>query len=152
MSKNVQLLTTALSYASVSEFSGTAAHPDILRMFETAGHSWVNNDETPWCSAAMCQWVTECGGQMPARHRLRARSWLTLGIDDGYGVITNVHDLQPGDISIFWRNGPTSIYGHVTLHCDEAERWMHCLGGNQSNRVRIKPYPSYRWLEARRLL
>ena len=46
------------------------------------------------------------------------------------------------------------MYGHVGLYCSHSSdgRWLYLLGGNQSNRVCIKPYPAYRFLEGRRIL
>lgn len=148
---NNELLAKALSYSSVRERPGPQFNPEIVEFFKSAGHSWVNSDETPWCSAFMCHVVKECGGAIPYRLRLRARSWLMLDFTTATRIET-IDDLTPGDVVILWRNGRDSVYGHVGLFCDATDHWIYLLGGNQSNRVCVKPYPAYRFLEGRRIL
>lgn len=149
---NDAILAKALSYASVREVPGSNDNPEILGFFETAGHGWVNSDETPWCSAFACHVVRECGGVIPESRRLRARSWLTLNSERDHATrIDSIDELEPGDVVVLWRNGRDSIYGHVGFFCDATTNWIYLLGGNQSNRVCVKAYPAYRFLEGRRV-
>jgi uncharacterized protein (TIGR02594 family) len=153
MDLNNKLVLEALQHIHVKELPGRSlANTEILRYFETSGHAWVDSDETPWCSAFMCHVVNACGGQLPGTNRLRARSWLTLAPYEAENIEHTI-ELETGDVTILYRNGKNSVYGHVGLFIDMSTdaQWLYLLGGNQSNRVCIKAYPAYRFLGGKRM-
>ena len=88
---------------------------------------------------------------MPARGRLRARSWLTLR-EPAAIRITRRQDLEPGDVVVLWRERPDTELGHVGLFAREEGWWLHLFGGNQSNACKFKPYARNRFIEGRRLM
>lgn len=125
----------------VKEIAGPEHNPIILDFFKAAGHSWVRDDETAWCSAFLC-WVAEqCGYKHP--HSLLARDWLNVG-----EVVTE--PIQ-GDIAIYWRVAANTNYGHVHLWLNSTYENNYGIGGNQSNMVTYAPYPKSRLLGYRRL-
>lgn len=151
MTANELLTLNALRFASVKEIPGPENHQSILEFFKSAGHSWVWSERTPWCSAFMCHIAMLSGCAMPERRRLLARSWLRLGGDDAIDVEA-VDDMTPGDVVIFRSpDRSNDVNGHVGLFCDATTHWIYTLGGNQSNRVKIKAYPRWRFLSGRRL-
>lgn len=139
------LYLESTKYLGVRERYGKANSPEIMAFFKSAGHSWVNSEETPWCSAYMCHLCVTLG--LPSTQSLRARSWLDV---DGAETIDRIEDLRINDILILWRVSRDSIYGHVTLFGAHRDGRLHGLGGNQSNKVCSKPYPDYRFLSGRR--
>lgn len=136
------MLQHAFKYIGVRELDGPADHPEIMRFFETAGHGWVNSEETPWCSAALCQVVSDAGFEHTGS--LRARSWLDWGDPVPQG------DQRPGDVAVLWRVSRKSVYGHVGLYLSERDGNLCLLGGNQSNEFKVKKYKAWRLLEYRR--
>lgn len=104
-------------------------------------------DSTPWCSA----FVNHCMQRvkLPSTRSLAARSWLR------YGETVPRADLAFGDIVILYRGiklGPQVINapGHVGF----AHRWdatsIWLAGGNQGDKVSIRPYPWSRVIGLRR--
>jgi len=138
---NDSLILKAVSMLGVKEIAGPEHNPIILDFFRAAGHSWVRDDETAWCSAFLC-WVAEqCGYKHP--HSLLARDWLNVG-----EVVTE--PIQ-GDIAIYWRVAANTNYGHVHLWLNSTYENNYGIGGNQSNMVTYAPYPKSRLLGYRRL-
>jgi len=137
----VDLLLKALSQVGVTEIVGESDNPRILDYFEKSGHSWVKNDELAWCSAFI-NWVAKLTGYEYTK-RLNARSWLDVGEE--------IQDPHIGDLVIFWRKSKSSVYGHVGLFISQEGQYIHVLGGNQSNRVRISKYSKSQLLGYRRL-
>ena len=123
------------------EVPGEMDNPSILKYFHEIGHEWVEHDELAWCSA-YCNWVAKmCGYEYTGK--LNARSWLDVG--------NIVIDFELGDLAILWRVNPDSKWGHVGFPIRRDENSIWILGGNQSNMVRISPYPFSRLLGYRRL-
>jgi len=137
---NASLLNIALSEYGVTEMVGTQDNPEVLKYFARLGFGTLK-DETAWCSAFM-NWVAmECGLEYTGK--LTARSWLGVGEDVKYPT--------KGDVVIFWRSSPDSWKGHVGIYINSDDKFVWCLGGNQSNQVNIKKYAKHRVLGYRRL-
>jgi uncharacterized protein (TIGR02594 family) len=104
----------------------------------------LQKDSTAWCSA----FVNWCFAQlqMPRTHSLAARSWLDYG--------RGRNDYRFGSVIVLWRGAPLpASIKNAPGHVGFVERWdgenVYVLGGNQSNRVSIKPYPHSRVLSVR---
>ncbi len=53
-------------------------NPVVLKYFDDVGHSWVNDDETPWCAAFIGSMLFRAG--IRATNKLNARSYLDWGM------------------------------------------------------------------------
>ena len=138
-----RLLEVALDEYGVAEKSG---EPDADRILAYADESSVPDttaDETPWCSIFM-NWVAETAGY-EASEQQNARSWLNVG--------RPVETPVPGDVVVFWRESRDSWKGHVGVYVGHSQdgSQVHCLGGNQDDRVDISAYDVDRVLGFRRL-
>lgn len=135
-----------LAYAAASEeiglteIPGAVDEPRIVEMFAKAGHSYVKDDETAWCAAAMGAWLEEAG--LPSTRKLNARSYLDWG--------QPVNDPEPGDVVVFWRGSRDGWQGHVAFYVDESDDAVKVLGGNQRNQVNVMPYSKGQVLGYRR--
>lgn len=137
-----EIVEIALSQIGTQEIKGKVDNPEIVNYFAEIGHSWVDNDETPWCSAFV-NWCAQKAGYEYTK-RLNAKSWLDIGI--------TVENPEIGDIVIFWREDPSSWKGHVGIFITEINGMVYTLGGNQSGgNVSIKGYPIEKVLGYRRL-
>lgn len=141
---NKQHLIIALAEARQTEIKGTQDNPRILQYFEDIGFEAAKlKDETSWCSAFI-NWVC-LQVDLPRSNKLTARSWLKVGHE------VKKDQQEIGDVVIFWRDSPNSWKGHVAFYLREDDKWIYCLGGNQSNTVKISAYPKSRLLGYRRL-
>ncbi len=135
-------LKKALSQYNIREIVGKRDNPEVLKYFDALGYKGSKlKDETAWCSAFVNWCCKEAG--LPYSGKLTARSWLKVGMQ--------VKKPKIGDIVIFWRESRQSWKGHVGFFIRETKNYIYVLGGNQSNKVCIKPYPKYRLLEYRRI-
>lgn len=138
MSKVIE--TALIEYGKV-EIPGSKHSAHILEYFAEIGHSWVKDDETPWC-AAFVNWVLkECN--IKGTGKLNARSFLTLG--------TLITDPKVGDIVVLWRGSKTAAEGHVGFFITERDGLIYILGGNQSDKVCVSAYPKTQLLAYRRV-
>lgn len=140
MDKIIQVATKELG---ISEITGPNHNDRILQYSDDIGISWINDDETPWCSVFM-NWVAMKSGVKRSRSAA-ARSWLNVGF--------SVDNPEPGDIVVYWRGNPNSHQGHVGIffgYSSDKTR-IYTLGGNQNNSVSISAYPAERVLDFRRL-
>ncbi len=124
---------------NVKEVPGS---PSAGRIIEYHSHTTLRatSDEIPWCSAAMCCAMHECG--LSSTQSAAARSWLGFGI--------RLKSFQLGAIAIFERGAPESLSGHVAIALSEDNGVVTCIGGNQSNAVAVAKYPkskliAYMW-------
>lgn len=139
-----KIIKTALTQYGIAEVRGLQHNPEILKYFRQSGFEYINDDETPWCSAFV-NWVAFMTDH-ERTEKLNARSWLDIG-----KVIQEEEPLI-GDVVIFWRGAdPNGWQGHVAFYIGENETHYFVLGGNQSNMVCIKPYPKTKLLGFRRL-
>lgn len=136
-----RILTTALTQIGIEEIKGSEHNQKVLKYFKAAGFEGVRNDETAWC-AAFVNWVLVTNNLKPSG-KLTARSLL--------GVGTATTEPEQGDIVVLWREKASSWKGHVGIFIREEGNLVYILGGNQSNKVCIKPYARRRLLGYRRL-
>ena len=129
-----EMMAHAMDLFNVSEVPGAENNPQIMKMFAAIDQDWVQGDETSWCSAFINYLAKENGYDYSGS--LTARSWLPIG---RRASIPN-----PGDIAVLWRESPDSWKGHVGFFIRDDGMNVWILGGNQSNKVCIKPYPRER--------
>lgn len=110
-----------------------------LRAIET----WVNDDETAWCSAFVNHCAREAGYEQS--DNLAARSWLKFGDE------VDIGKARQGDVVIFWRGSPSAWTGHVGFVDSLTASSVRTLGGNQNNEVNITSYARSMVLGIRRL-
>jgi uncharacterized protein (TIGR02594 family) len=126
------LLEVWESRLGIEEVSGKKHNPVILEWWMDAGHPEIIDDETAWCSGAMCSAAKAAGLPFPPVNvNTMARSWLTMG----KGV--SPAEVQPGDVVVWPRGKPNSGSGHVNC-VKEVRRTktsvkVKCIGGNQSH-------------------
>lgn len=137
------MVQQASKFLGVAEIPGDEDHPDIMEFFTSAGHSWVRSEKTPWCSAFMCHVAFLAGVKHPGS--LRARNWLNLRYQDGWTVDKRCppESLRYGDVLVLQR-GHSISQAHVALFLGRRDKWLHCLGGNQNNKVCVKRYAESR--------
>lgn len=125
----MSLLKIALSQYGIKEILGSNHNQIILDYAKETGFSWVNDDETPWCSIFMNWCAMKAGLQRTGK--ANARSWLDIGLV--------VSEPEVGDIVILKR-GDSDWQGHVAIYINEIDEYINVLGGNQSNQVNISKY------------
>jgi len=126
-------LTIARKDLGLKEMPGAMNEPRILDAFAAIGHSWLNNDEQPWCAAMLGHWLIKAKLPFP-KNAFRALSWLTYGA--GY-----VHPMY-GAIAVMTRQGG----GHVGIvtGVTKDKKYVRVLGGNQQNMVCESFFPATR--------
>ncbi|WP_267434694.1 TIGR02594 family protein [Sphingomonas sp. GM_Shp_1] len=137
-----RMVSEALKIWGVEEKPGGKNNPEILAWAQEVGGDvaeFYNADSIPWCGLTMAL-VARRAGKTPPANPLWALNWRKFGEPSG----------QPdlGDIVTFTRNGG----GHVGLYVGEDESRYHILGGNQGDKVCIRPYAKERFVEARKPL
>jgi len=130
-------LIFARRFIGLKEIPGTENNPIIVNWLVKL-KAWWREDETPWCGLFVAAVFNDCGIEI-AKNWMRARAWLEWGII--------LPEPTVGCVVIYSRNGG----GHVgfVVGQDQAGNLM-TLGGNQSNKVTIAPFPKervlgYRW-------
>jgi len=137
----------AESQLGVHEYPGGDENPHLLRYWRetklSAGGNRPAVEDDAWCSTFM-NWCA-MKANVKRSGKPNARSWLDVGAD--------VAQPEVGDVVVFWRDGKDSAFGHVALfHSVSADaKWINVLGGNQGQRVCVKPYEAERKLGYRRL-
>jgi len=126
----------ASEYLGLKEYPGAKHNKKIVQMFADSGHSWVQDDETPWCAAFVGSVLNQIGVQ--GSGKLNARSYLDWGEE--------TDEPEKGDIVVYWRGSKDSWKGHVGFFAGWDGDNILTLGGNQGNRVSIKPYHKNRLL------
>lgn len=111
-----------------TEVPGPVNNPRIVEYHATTTLK-ATDDETSWCSSFV-NWCVKKAG-FKGTNSAAARSWLK------WGVVTD--DPKEGDIVIFKRP-PSPTSGHVAFFVKKEGDFIYCLGGNQSNQVRISKY------------
>jgi uncharacterized protein (TIGR02594 family) len=133
----------AEGFLGVAEYPAARHNPQILQFFGDAGHSWVQDDETPWCAAFVGSVLAQCGIQ--GTSKLTARSYLD------WGEPVDLDKAQKGDVVVFWRGSRNGWQGHVAFYSHQDAEHIYVLGGNQGNKVSIAPYKKERLLGIRRV-
>lgn len=148
---STNLFLIAQRYMGRKELPGEYENAPFIMDWLTLDADWPQNDEVPWCSAAMNFWCWLL--DLPRTKSLLARSWL------GVGMPIELEDAEVGfDVVIFSRgNGkqpPASDVtapGHVALFAGVVGDKIYVLGGNQGDSVSLRGYPKSRLLGVRRI-
>ena len=133
--------SVAHAYIGLKEIAGDDHNETILDFWELC-HLPFESDETPWCAGFVGGCLEKCGIQS-TRSGL-ARSYLKWG--------KPIEEPRVGAIVVFWRVSRYSSSGHVGFVAGNPDGgFIPTLGGNQGNKVCIKPYPQsrvlgYRWV------
>ena len=101
------------------------------------------NDETPWCAGYACGVLEEAGIRSPRSAAARSFYW------KGWGRALSGPAV--GCVVSMWRGSKKGAYGHVGFVVGK-DRFgnLMVIGGNQGNRVSIRPFNrnrvlSYHW-------
>lgn len=122
-------LRAAWDDLGLKEIPGKKDNPKVVQMYAESGFPYINDDETPWCAAAVGAWLKRAG--LKPSGSLMARSYLNWGE-------TTSHPKR-GDIVIFSRGKAPS--GHVAFYLGEDKNKIYHIGGNQSNAVTVTGSP-----------
>lgn len=142
MENRIRILERALTQYGIVEIPGKEKNnPEILKYFKIIGKTWIKDDETAWCSAAM-NWVCKMEG-LDCSGELNARSWLKVGCE--------TVDPKPGNIVVLWRESMNSWKGHVGVFIKHDRDRIWILGGNQSNSFQISTYAKFKLLGYRKI-
>lgn len=140
-------MSTLINFAAreigTKEIPGSRHNTKIVNYAKEAGFTYINDDETPWCSFFM-NWVAK-KAKLETTNKANARSWLNVGLP--------VVNPEPGDVVIFWRESPNSYKGHVGLFTgySQDQSRIYTLGGNQNDQVSLTAYSASQLLGFRRL-
>ncbi len=115
-----------------AERSGVTDNARIVQYLASVGLA-SENDETPWC-AAFVNWCL-LQARAPRTRLANARSFLAGW--DGQCLSRPSY----GCIVVFTRP-PNPLQGHVALYTGPSGGDLLVLGGNQANKVCLKPYPA----------
>lgn len=132
----------AQSEIGTKEIRGSKHNRNIIQYFADIGHSWVQDDETAWCAAAVGSWLERSG--IKSTKALNARSYM------GWGIHCDLEVAEPGDIVVFWRGTPNGWQGHVALYISHSATHIKVLGGNQKDQVCIAEYSREQFLGVRK--
>jgi uncharacterized protein (TIGR02594 family) len=122
------LINVALLEYGNAGIIGEIDNPEVVKYFHDTGYTFIDHDETPWCSAFL-NWVCKkCNVETP--NKLNARSFLDVGAE--------TTEPKLGDIVVFWRIALDGPYGHVGLFIRKVGNIIYVLGGNEDNTVKIK--------------
>lgn len=130
-------LKAAFKDLGLKEIRGARDNPRIVEMFALAGHSWVDDDETAWCAAAVGAWLVETGYR--GTGSLMARSYLR------WGKKTRA---KRGAIMVLPR-GKDPRFGHVAIVLGVENGRVYYIGGNQKDTVNIMSTKASRVLDFR---
>lgn len=146
----VTALTIAHQYLGIREIPGERFNSLVLAMLQL-DNSWVEDDETPWCSAFVNFVHFQLPG-LPRSHSLAARSWLLVGASVGLDYAAPGYDIVVLKRGGGDQPGPAVIKapGHVGFYVGHTETDVTLLGGNQGDAVSITSFPRSRILDIRR--
>lgn len=118
-------------------------HNERIVEYHAATSLRATSDEVAWC-ASFVNWCLK-KASITGTNSARARSFLT------WGVAVSLEEAQRGDIVVLSR-GVNVQFGHVGFFAGQEGKSVLVLGGNQSNKVSISPYPLHRILSIRRAI
>lgn len=130
-------LIKAFEEVGVKEIPGSKHEKRIIE-YHSVTSLKATTDEVPWCASFVC-WVLE-KSNITSTRSAAARSFLNWGIKTGP---------TRGCVVVFARP-PNPSSGHVGFYLYQTDTHIVCLGGNQSNEVRVSRYSknnllAYRW-------
>jgi uncharacterized protein (TIGR02594 family) len=118
-------------------------HNERIVEYHAATSLRATSDEIAWC-ASFVNWCLK-KAIIDGTNSARARSFLT------WGVAVSLEEAERGDIVVLSR-GTNVQFGHVGFFAGQEGKSVLVLGGNQSNKVSISPYPLHRILSIRRAI
>lgn len=127
-------LEIAKKEIGVKESDGGIDNPRIIEYHQKTGLK-AQDQDVAWCSSFVNWCVDKCG--MKGTNSAAARSWLSWG--------KALPSYRKGAIVVLKR-GNSKWQGHVGFAVDKKLGFVKILGGNQSNAVNEKWYPSYKVL------
>lgn len=133
-------LTRARAYVGLAEVPGKKHNATILKWWKAIKAAIVD-DETAWCAAFVGGVLEEAG--IKSSRSASARSYLTHG--------SKIEKPAVGCIVVFWRGSKEGWSGHVGFVVGRDQNGnLMVLGGNQGDKVSIKPFGKdrilgYRW-------
>lgn len=143
---NKAVILTASQFLGVKEIYGAESNPTILKFWELLNITWAKDDNVAWCAAAHNAILKLAGCNYYESGLARK----TLDLKDT-GI--TIESAILGDSVVFSR-GSNPTHGHVGIFIraegTESNRYIVCLGGNQSDEFRASRYPASRLLGFRR--
>lgn len=128
----------ARSYLGLREYRGNRHNPKILEWWSKCRLPFTD-DETPWCAGFVGGVMEECGIRSTRSAAARSYNW------QGWGK--SLSKPCVGAVVVFWRKSRRGPYGHVGIVVGrDQNKNLMVLGGNQGNRVSIKPFSRSRVL------
>jgi len=119
----------AESLLGTREIRGARHNQVIMSWAEKLG-LWYPDDETPWCGLFVANCLATALSDEPnPGNPLGARNWQKFGRE--------IETPTLGAVVVFWRGSRNGWKGHVGFYDGEDATHIHCLGGNQSNKVSI---------------
>lgn len=142
---NKAVLLNAVQFLGVKEIDGTESNETILDFWKTLQIDWAVNDSFAWCAAAhnAILKISKCNYFETglARKTLELKS----KIEPDNAII--------GD-SVVFNRGTNSTFGHVGIFLRfeiiGSEKYIVCLGGNQSDEFKASKYHISRLVGFRR--
>lgn len=130
MTTGEKLYKHAMKDYGLKELPGPESKPRIKQAINLAA-AWLEDDDskTPWCGCIMGLWFTELG-LMPPKAYYRAIEWLNVGKP------VSIDQSVRGDLVVFARPGGN----HIAMVDHWDEKYIYCLGGNQSDQVNVSRY------------
>lgn len=138
-----QWLIEARKLVGLEEIHGVGTAPEILELWADAGLR-ITDDETAWC-AGFVGGCLKRGGVKPTGSAA-ARSYTKWGFDVGdFGI-----DSIPVGAIVVYSRPPNPAQGHVGFAVGRtAEGYVMTLGGNQGDKVSIRPFKADRVVAVR---
>lgn len=138
----VTAVSLAQRFLGVHEVLGSGSNPLVLAMLQL-DTSWVEDDETPWCSAFVnaIAWLLN----LQRSKSLAARSWLQIG------SAIRLDEAVPGFDVVILSRGSSPSSGHVGFYMGHSASVVLMLGGNQGDSVSVAAFDKARVIGVRRL-
>ena len=114
---------------------------------EMAGYCRLVVPTTPWCGLFCGHDMAVSGIRPPYNPKVDTQSFLWARAWLGFGTPVQRGQEQLGDILVFDFGGGDS---HVTFYDGESGSNYLCLGGNQSNQVKVSYFPKSKCIGIRR--
>ena len=133
--KQLQIIKFAYGQIGVEEIPGPESNETIIKYHKYTSLK-ASDDDVSWCSAFVNYCTQENG--LHGTNDATARSWLDWGVP--------LMEPEMGCIVVYWRSSPDDWRGHVGLFVERRGDIILTLGGNQNNKVCIKPYSKNRLL------
>jgi uncharacterized protein (TIGR02594 family) len=148
------MMYRALNLYGICELKGLENNPVIIGWAQEVANTddvgkwfaeFYDADSIPWCGLFVAICAVRSG--RPAFNKcLAAREWLN------WGEAVELEDVGVGDVVVFSRGDPAGKSGHVGFYVGETsdKKYIHVLGGNQSDSVSIVKIDASRLLGVRR--